>query len=131
MQKWILKTIPQKQKSFIYLKDYNYDILKENDKLEVAGDINMDYVLKRLSNNDNEIEDVYKDGAEYIIKIRIWNGTVCYLKTIQCRSIIYNDDLVSEFGDIIFDNGSYKFMTFDDEEVILEIIADEILEVDR
>lgn len=32
---------------------------------------------------------------------------------------------------IIFDNGSYKFMTFDDEEVILEIIADEILEVDR
>ena len=43
----------------------------------------MDYVLKRLSNNDNEIEDVYKDGSEYIIKIRIWNGTVCYLKTIQ------------------------------------------------
>ena len=31
----------------------------------------------------------------------------------------------------MFDNGSYKFMTFDDEEVILEIIADEILEVDR
>lgn len=29
----------------------------------------MDYVLKHLSNNDNEIEDVYKDGAEYIIKI--------------------------------------------------------------
>ena len=28
----------------------------------------MDYVLKHLSNNDNEIEDVYKDGAEYIIK---------------------------------------------------------------
>ena len=44
----------------------------------------MDYVLKHLSNNDNEIEDAYKDGAEYIIKIRIWNGTVCYLKTIQC-----------------------------------------------
>ena len=34
----------------------------------------MDYVLKHLSNNDNEIEDVYKDGAEYIIKIRLeWN----------------------------------------------------------
>lgn len=125
-----MKTIPYKQKSFIYLKDYNYDILKENDKLEVAGDINMDYVLKRLSNNDNEIEDVYKDGSEYIIKIRIWNGTVCYLKTIQCKSIMYNDELVNEFGDVIFDNGSYKFMTIDNEEVILEILADEILEVD-
>ena len=44
---------------------------------------------------------------------------------------VNNLGLVSEFGDIIFDNGSYKFMTFDDEEVILEIIADEILEVDR
>lgn len=99
-------------------------------KLEVVGDINMDYVLKRLSNNDNEIEDVYKDGSEYIIKIRIWNGTVCYLKTIQCKSIMYNDELVNEFGDVIFDNGSYKFMTIDNEEVILEIIADEILEVD-
>ena len=91
----------------------------------------MEYVLKHLSNNDNEIEDVYKEGTEYVIKIRIWNGTVCYLKTIQCRSIKYNDDLVNEFGDIIFDNGSYKFMTFDGEEVILEIISDEILEVDR
>ena len=38
----------------------------------------MEYVLKHLSNNDNEIEDVYKEGTEYIIKIRIWNGTVCY-----------------------------------------------------
>ena len=99
-------------------------------QLEVVGDINMDYVLKRLSNNDNEIEDVYKDGSEYIIKIRIWNGTVCYLKTIQCKSIMYNDELVNEFGDVIFDNGSYKFMTIDNDEVILEIIADEILEVD-
>ena len=34
----------------------------------------MDYVLKRLSNNDNEIEDVYKDGSEYIIKIRSCRG---------------------------------------------------------
>lgn len=112
-----------------FWRDIIYE--KENNKLEVVGGINMEYVLKHLSNNDNEIEDVYKEGTEYIIKIRIWNGTVCYLKTIQCRSIIYNDDLVNEFGDIIFDNGSYKFMTFDGEEVILEIIADEILEVDR
>ncbi len=102
-----------------------------HDKLEVVGENNMDCVLKHLSNNDNEIEDVYKDGLEYIIKIRIWNGTVCYLKTIQCKSIMYNDELVSEFGDVIFDNGSYKFMTLDNEEVILEIIADKILEVDR
>ena len=43
---------------------------------------------------------------------------------------MYNDELVNEFGDVIFDNGSYKFMTIDNEEVILEIIADEILEVD-
>lgn len=91
----------------------------------------MDYVLKHLSNNDNEIEDVYKDGAEYIIKIRIWNGTVRCLKTIQCKSIMYNDELVSEFGDIILENGTYKFMTLDNEEVILEITADDILEVDR
>ena len=40
----------------------------------------MEYVLKHLSNNDNEIEDVYKEGTEYIIKIRIWTGT-CLLYT--------------------------------------------------
>lgn len=44
---------------------------------------------------------------------------------------MYNDELVSEFGDIILENGTYKFMTLDNEEVILEITADDILEVDR
>lgn len=91
----------------------------------------MDYVLKHLSNNDNEIEDVYEDGAEYVIKIKIWNETVCYLKTLRCKQITYNEELVGDLGNIIFDNDSYKFMTLDNEEVILEIIADEILEVDR
>ena len=42
-----------------------------------------------------------------------------------------NDELVSEFVDIILENGTYKFMTLDNEEVILEITADDILEVDR
>mgnify|MGYP007044569037 CR=1 FL=1 len=69
--------------------------------------------------------------AQRFCSIRIWNGTVCCLKTIQCKSIMYNDELVSEFGDIILENGTYKFMTLDNEEVILEITADDILEVDR
>lgn len=90
----------------------------------------MDCILHHLSNNDNEIEDVYKDGAEYVVKVRIWNETVCYLKTLQCKSITYNEDLIGDIGNIIFDNGFYKFMTLDNKEVILEIIADEILEVD-
>lgn len=104
---------------------------EDSNSIKFAGEINMNYVLQQLSNNDNEIKDVYKDGTEYIIKIEVWNGNICYLKTLRCKSILYKDDLVGNLGDIIFDNGSYKFMTLDNEEVILEIIADEIFEADR
>lgn len=41
-----------KQKPFIYRKDYNYDILKENDKLELNKIAALCHSLGRSSRSD-------------------------------------------------------------------------------
>lgn len=87
----------------------------------------MNELIEYLSYNDNEIGKIYRDGFEYIIEINLWNGDICRLKTVNCKRIVHNLELVDEFGDIKFFNGTYQFMTFDDEEVILEINADNII----
>jgi len=102
--------------------------LSENEKLTlyyIAGSKGK-FIGRIREEYDNIIEKIkITCCSKYIFKSQYANLIIEYIKQK------YNDDLVNEFGDIIFDNGSYKFMTFDGEEVILEIIADEILEVDR
>lgn len=82
-----------------------------------------------LANNDNEINTVYPDGAEYIIEINLWNGDVYRLRTVCCERIEYDKYLIGEIGDITISGNSYLFMTVDHEEIILEIIAEDIQEV--
>lgn len=72
-----------------------------------------------LANNDNEINTVYPDGAEYIIEINLWNGDVYRLRTVCCERIEYDKYLIGEIGDITISGNSYLFMTVDHEEIIL------------
>lgn len=80
-----------------------------------------------LMDNDNEIGNIYRKDREYIIEINIWNGTVKRLKTINCKKIVHNIEIVDEFGKIVINNNNYKFMTVYDDEIILEIEADDIV----
>ena len=71
--------------------------------------------LNRIAYNDNEIGKIYRDNDERI------------LKTVNCRKIVHNVELVDEIGDIIFNDEAYKFLTVDGLETVLEIVADEII----
>ncbi len=83
--------------------------------------------LNRIAYNDNEIGKIYRDNDEYAIEINMWNGDILILKTVNCRKIVHNVELVDEIGSIIFNDEAYKFLTVDGLETILEIVADEII----
>lgn len=58
---------------------------------------------------------------------------MCNLKTIGCKSIYHRIELVDEIGDIVMNDGLYKFMTVDIEEeaeAILEIEANGLMEIE-
>lgn len=80
-----------------------------------------------LMDNDNEIGNIYRKDHEYIIEINIWNGTIKRLKTINCKKIVHNIEMTDEFGEIVIENNIYKFMTVSDNDIILEIEADDII----
>lgn len=80
-----------------------------------------------LMDNDNQIGNIYRKDHEYIIEINIWNGTIKRLKTINCKKIVHNIEMVDEFGEIVIENNIYKFMTVSDNDIILEIEADDIV----
>lgn len=80
-----------------------------------------------IANNDNEIGKIYRDDREYIIEINYWNGDIKCLKTVNCQKITHNIEFTDDIGSITFDNGTYKFMTIDEDEIILEIVADVIV----
>ncbi len=89
--------------------------------------------IRKISNNDNEIGNIYRENDEYVIQIKLWNGEVCNLKTIGCKSIYHRIELVDEIGDIVMKDGLYRFMTVDTEkeaETILEIEADGLMEIE-
>lgn len=89
--------------------------------------------IRKISNNDNEIGNIYRENDEYVIQIKIWNGEECNLKTIGCKSIYHRIELVDEIGDIVMKDGLYRFMTVDTEkeaETILEIEADGLMEIE-
>lgn len=87
--------------------------------------------LNMIMDNDNEIGKIYRDNYEYVIEINMWNGDIRILKTVNCRKIVHNVELVDEIGDITFNDKVYKFLTVDDSdagpETILEIVADDII----
>ena len=83
--------------------------------------------LNWIADNDNEIGEIYRDNDEYAIEINMWNGDIRILKTVNCRKIVHNVELVDEIGSIIFKDEAYKFLTVDGLETILEIVADEII----
>lgn len=83
--------------------------------------------LSIIMDNDNEIGSIYRKDREYIIEINIWNGTIKRLKTVNCKKLIHNIQLVDEFGEIVINDNNYKFMTVYDNEIILEIEADDIV----
>lgn len=76
--------------------------------------------------------EIFPDD-EYVVQINLWNGEVCNLKTIGCKSIYHRIELVDEIGDIVMNDGLYKFMTVDIEEeaeAILEIEANGLMEIE-
>ena len=86
--------------------------------------------LNMIMDNDNEIGKIYRDNYEYVIEINMWNGDIRILKTVNCRKIVHNVELIDEIGDITFNDKVYKFLPVipdDDSEIILEIEADEII----
>ena len=82
--------------------------------------------LAQLANCDNEIGNIYRDGDEYIVETNLWNGRVIKLKTIGCNRITHKVSLTDEFGDIPIKDGVYRFMTVDNEDVVLEIAANDL-----
>ena len=53
-------------------------------------------LLNRIAYNDNEIGKIYRDNYEYVIEINMWNGDIRILKTVNCRKIVHNVELVDE-----------------------------------
>ena len=104
---------------FVYLEKCIMDIGTKNE------------LLNRIAYNDNEIGKIYRDNYEYVIEINMWNGDIRILKTVNCKKIVHNVELIDEIGDIIFNDKVYKFLTVDDSddgpETILEIVADDII----
>ena len=104
---------------FVYMEKCIMDIGRKNE------------LLNRIAYNDNEIGKIYRDNYEYVIEINMWNGDIRILKTVNCRKIVHNVELIDEIGDIIFNDKVYKFLTVDDSddgpETILEIVADDII----
>lgn len=95
--------------------------------------MNVSEWIDKVSNNDNEIGKIYRESDEYIIQINLWNGEICRLRTIGCKSIYHRIEFVDEIGDIVMKDGLYKFMTVDTEEeaeTILEIEADGLTEIE-
>lgn len=89
--------------------------------------------IRKISNNDNQIGNISRKDDEYVIQINLWNGEVCNIKTIGCKSIYHRIELVDEIGDIVMQDGLYKFMTVDTEEeagTILEIKANGLIEIE-
>ena len=82
--------------------------------------------LAQLANCDNEIGNIYRDGDEYIVETNLWNGRVIKLKTIGSNRITHKVSLTDEFGDILIKDGVYRFMTVDNEDVVLEIAANDL-----
>lgn len=89
--------------------------------------------IRKISNNDNQIGNISRKDDECVVQINLWNGEVCNLKTIGCKSIYHRIELVDEIGDIVMNDGLYKFMTVDIEEeaeAILEIEANGLMEIE-
>lgn len=89
--------------------------------------------INKISNNDNEIDNIYRENDEYIIQIKLWNGEIYRLKTIGCKSIYHRIELTDEIGDIAMKDDLYRFMTVagdGEAEAILEIEADGLREIE-
>ena len=123
----------------LFFRDECGIIIKKSDKpinLKFMEECIMDIgtkneLLNRIAYNDNEIGKIYRDNYEYVIEINMWNGDIRILKTVNCRKIVHNVELIDEIGDITFNDKVYKFLTVDDSddgpETILEIVADDII----
>ncbi|MBP1547967.1 MAG: hypothetical protein J6A37_15395 [Oscillospiraceae bacterium] len=82
------------------------------------------------SANDNELGNIYRDGWEYIIEINWWDGRVYRFRTVECKYICHHTEIVDEIGEITLENDLYKFLTVDGEDTILEIKADQIVQIE-
>lgn len=84
-------------------------------------------LIQELANKDNAITQVIQSGNEYEIYVDYWDGKKLVFKTVGCKGIVYNPDIISEIGDIDIVNGVYSFREPWDGEVFLRIDADDIV----
>ncbi len=85
------------------------------------------FQMTQLGNNNNEIGTISRVGNEYQIEIRLWDGGRCILRTVDCQRITHNVALVDAIGTVTVEDGLYRFWTVDDEEVILEVAARDLI----
>ena len=83
-----------------------------------------------VANNDNELGNIYRDDNEYVIEINYWNNTIFYFKTVGCQYISHRVDLLDEIGDITVAGNLYRFLTPDGEDTILEIEAEQLIQIE-
>lgn len=101
--------------------------------------------IEDFASDDNKIIEIKKTGTEYVIEIEKWNGLIYYFQTINCKGIIYIDDvdleelniedvnlkeLNLEIGEIEKSDLAYVFRDAWDNEIFLKIIADDLKPVD-
>lgn len=85
--------------------------------------------ISDIADNENELGNIYRDGREYIIEIECWNNKKVVFRTKGAVYILHRVELIDEIGSVIIDGNLYKFMTPDDEETILEIYAEQIVQI--
>ena len=56
-------------------------------------------LIQELANKDNAITQVIQSGNEYEIYVDYWDGKKLVFKTVGCKGIVYNPDIISEIGD--------------------------------
>lgn len=85
--------------------------------------------INHIAQSDNEIGKIYRAGDEYIIEINMWNADIRILKTVNCRKIIHNIEFRDEIGSVLRDNTTFRFMTVDNDDTLLEVVADDIIHI--
>ena len=82
-----------------------------------------------VANNDNLLGNIYPDDKEHVIEINGWNNTKILFKTVDCKHVFHQVELIDEIGDILVTDGLYRFLTPDGEDMILEIEAAQIVQI--
>lgn len=129
-EKTIQLILSNKTQEYFHLKTMKHNTIAK--LLEDMGYSNEVYLIHYVSNNDNIIKQIKQKDKEYNIQIELWDAKIVNVETLNCDSLIQYEAIGYEIGDINIEPYENKFKytfkdVWDNDRVILEIIADKLL----